>query len=78
MDGFNLSLFNLIFGFSRKNILQTFELAGFKDIDVQPELFSESLGGFWRVPFLRELRNSLKRWWPTLLAARFVVVARKP
>jgi SAM-dependent methyltransferase len=63
--------------FNRANLFQTFILAGFDNISVEPELFSPSLKRFWTLPFVSQARDSLKCLWPTLLAARFLVCARR-
>jgi len=63
--------------FNLKNIKETFRLAGFSSVRIEPELFSESLSGFWRVPFLNFLRLSAKKLWPTMMAARYLVIAEK-
>jgi SAM-dependent methyltransferase len=64
--------------FNRANLRETFRLAGFSKIRVEPELFAESLSPFWSKPVWRNLRDDIKKLWPTLLAARFLVVAEKP
>ncbi len=64
--------------FNRSNLRETFRLAGFSKISVEPELFAESFSPFWSKPLLRGLRDGIKRLWPTLLAARFLVMAEKP
>jgi hypothetical protein len=63
--------------FNRQNLFQTFTLAGFSNVRVTPELFSESLTRFWKLPGFQSLRIGLKQFWPTLLAARFLVLAEK-
>ena len=63
--------------FNQWNLVQTFTRAGFSSVTVVPELFSDSLTSFWRIRGLRQLRDGLKKVWPTLLAARFLVIAEK-
>lgn len=63
--------------FNQSNLLQTFQLSGFSTVQVEPELFSESLKGFWRFPVTKGVRKFAKIAWPTLLAARFLVIAQK-
>jgi methionine biosynthesis protein MetW len=64
--------------FNRRNLGETFALAGFVNVRVGPELMSQSLNRFWRIPGLAQVRNVIKRTWPSLLAARFIVTAEKP
>lgn len=61
--------------FNRSNLEQTFKLSGFSRVIVVPELFSESLKPWWRVPVFRNIRLLAKKIWPTMLAARFLVIA---
>lgn len=63
--------------FNRSNLYETFILAGFRRVTIVPETFSESLSKVWRLPFMRYLRFLLKSMWPTLLAARFLVIAER-
>ncbi|MCK5416142.1 class I SAM-dependent methyltransferase [Candidatus Parcubacteria bacterium] len=63
--------------FNRENLYETFDLAGFKNVQVEPELLSESLGEFWKKSFFKDSRDFIKKTWPTLLAARFLIIGEK-
>lgn len=63
--------------FNRANLALTFRLAGFSQVRVEPELFAESFSPVWSKPVLRDIRDGVKKLWPTLLSARFLAVAVK-
>jgi ubiquinone/menaquinone biosynthesis C-methylase UbiE len=64
--------------FNQANIKETFLLAGFKSVTVEPEVFMESLSPFWQKPLMSLIRKKIKKnILPALLTARFLVIATK-